>query len=49
MKKKTSINLTKNYLSSLSKLQNKNHEFEIIYVDDGSTDNTLGKFNSFKE
>ena len=33
--------LNKELLSSLSKLQNKNHEFEIIYVDDGSTDNTL--------
>ena len=34
--------------SSLSKLQNKNHEFEIIYVDDGSTDNTLESLKALK-
>lgn len=34
--------------NSLSKLQNKKHEFEIIYVDDGSTDNTLESLKAFK-
>ena len=33
--------LNEELISSLSKLQNKDHEFEIIYVNDGSTDNTL--------
>ena len=33
--------LNEQLTNSLSKLKNKNHEFEIIYVDDGSTDKTL--------
>ncbi len=34
--------------NSLSQIQNKDHEFEIIYVDDGSTDNTLESLKNIK-
>jgi len=40
--------LNEELTTSLSKLENKNHEFEIIYVDDGSTDNTLENLKILK-
>jgi glycosyltransferase involved in cell wall biosynthesis len=46
---KENINqLNEELTSSLLKLQNKNHQFEIIYVDDGSTDKTLESLKDFK-
>ena len=40
--------LNEELTTSLTKLQNKSHEFEIIYVDDGSTDNTLENLKILK-
>jgi len=40
--------LNEELTTSLLKLRNKNHEFEIIYVDDGSTDNTLENLKILK-